>query len=68
MFCKSQKTIWLIVINKMFKFPPQIDPFFQLNFLLAIRITQTKHDTFGLDSQLSKRDFVNHMKPYDWVW
>ena len=35
-FCKLQEVIWLTVINKIFKVPPCLDPFCQINYLLEL--------------------------------
>ena len=32
-FCKLQEAIWLTVINEIFKFPPRLGPFCQINYL-----------------------------------
>ena len=61
--CRLQKEISLImgnhlttVINEIFKFPPYLGTFSQINYLMkslqATRIIQLKNDTFGLVSRL----------------
>ena len=35
-FCKLQEATWLPVINEIFKFPRDSDPFCQLNYLLEL--------------------------------
>ena len=56
------KATWLTVINKILKFPPRLDPVFQMKFLFqleATRITKFKNDTFGQDSRLLERDMTS---------
>ena len=64
--CRLQKEISLImgnhlatVINEIFKFPPYLGTFSQVNYLMkslqATRIIQLKNDTFGLVSRLLER-------------
>ena len=61
--CRLQKEISLImgnhlatVVNEIFKFPPYLGTFSQVNYLMkslqATRIIQLKNDTFELVSRL----------------
>ena len=37
-FCKLQEAIWATVINKIFKSPPRLGPFCQINYLLELSL------------------------------
>ena len=37
-FHKLQEAIWLIVINEIFKFPPHLGPFCQINYLCKLSL------------------------------
>ena len=44
-FCKLQEAIWLTVINKIFKFPPHLDPFGYVNYLYELSLGYPNYPT-----------------------
>ena len=67
-FRKLLETIWLAIINEIYKFPPHLEPFCQEIYLhklfLGYNNSQLKNDTFGPVSRLLDLNFVNYRKPY----
>ena len=59
-----KEDIWPVTINKIIKFPPHLDCFFQINYFLnplkATGITQFETDTFGLVCRIQGKDFLNY--------
>ena len=57
-------------MDEIFKFPPHLDPFGQVNYLYELSSgysndpIQKWYDTFGLVSRLLQTDSVNYRKPY----
>ena len=69
-FRKIPESIWLTVIYEIFKLPPFLDPFCEINYSFELpsgypSYPIQKKNAFGLDPRLLERDFVNYSKPYD---
>ena len=51
------------LFNKIFKFPPNLDPFVYVNYLLELLSdypnNPVQNNIFGLVSELPEKDFVN---------
>ena len=57
-------------MDKIFKFPPQLYPFRQIDYLYELfssSIIQFKNDVFGLISRLLGRGFLNYIQEAVWL-
>ena len=71
---KLKEAIWRNVIKEIFKTPPRVGPFSQINYLYSnklfvwilfrFRATQFRSDTIGTVSRLLERNFVNSLNFY----
>ena len=57
-----------LCLNKIFKFPPPLDPFCQMNSSFELSWAYPSYpiqkSTFQLDSRLLGRDYINFRKPF----